>query len=304
MSCCSWQWDSAITSTIYASVAYSKVIKACFVHSRGCISGNSSVKIRGLTTSWYSISRTVWTNAFVDHGGFPFQAVIHWSCSSLRAHAVCYMVCWRPFPSSWIYSHPSSCCFLSLLLPVLWMMFQCAYWVICLLTALAELHWTDWCLRSCCVPMIAVIDVAPTNQLDLDPLSPGWGGCVSMICWCEIGEEDDNEKKWEALRTIYSASCQNRIRSSQHDCYTQDESRWEWLQVAGVSHHPAICNMSVRCCLFVNRDQSRLMTAEITWFSDIDRILFKGKEVCWCLSQIIPGILHETDAENQVMLYG
>jgi len=57
-------------------------------------------------------------------------------------------------------------------------------------------------LRSCCVPRIAIYDVAPANLPIFDPLSPGGGGCVSMMCWCGIGEEDDNERKWEALRTI------------------------------------------------------------------------------------------------------
>jgi len=60
-----------------------------------------------------------------------------------------------------------------------------------------------------------VFDVLPTNQLDFDPLAAGRGGCISMICWCGIGEEHDNEKKWEVLTTIYLASCQNRISSSQ-----------------------------------------------------------------------------------------
>jgi len=61
---------------------------------------------------------------------------------------------------------------------------------------------TNLCLHSCCVPRIPVIDVAPANQLVFDPLSPGGGGCVSIMCWCRIGEDDDNERKWEALRTI------------------------------------------------------------------------------------------------------
>jgi hypothetical protein len=43
--------------------------------------------------------------------------------------------------------------------------------------------------------MKAVFDVVPANQLDLDVLSPGCGGWESIICWCGIGEEDDNEKK-------------------------------------------------------------------------------------------------------------
>jgi len=42
--------DSAITSTMYASVASSSVVKACFVHFRGFLSLNSSAKIRELTT--------------------------------------------------------------------------------------------------------------------------------------------------------------------------------------------------------------------------------------------------------------
>jgi len=45
-------------------------------------------------------------------------------------------------------------------------------------------------------------DVAPTSQLDLDPLSPGWGGCVFMISKGGIEEDDDNETKWEVLRTM------------------------------------------------------------------------------------------------------
>ena len=44
-----------------------------------------------------------------------------------------------------------------------------------------------------------------------------------MICWCGIGEEDDNEKKWEVLRIIQLASCQIGIISCEHVRYTQDE---------------------------------------------------------------------------------
>jgi hypothetical protein len=37
-------------------------------------------------------------------------------------------------------------------------------------------------------------DVMPTSCLDFDPLIGNWGGCVSMICLCQIGEEDDKER--------------------------------------------------------------------------------------------------------------
>jgi len=155
-----------------------------------------------MTTTWCSTSRTMQKNASVDHGGFSLQVAMNWSHSSLLTPTVHYTVSWRQFTSIWILSHPTACCFLFLLLPVLETIFKCASWVICLVAALTASRWTNWCLCSCCVPMIAVFDVAPANRLDIDPLSPCWGGCVSMICWCGIGEEDDNEKKWEALRTI------------------------------------------------------------------------------------------------------
>jgi len=50
--------------------------------------------------------------------------------------------------------------------------------------------------------MSDVFHVSPTNWLDFDALAAGWGGCILMMCWCGMGEEDDNEKKWEVLRTI------------------------------------------------------------------------------------------------------
>jgi hypothetical protein len=45
-------------------------------------------------------------------------------------------------------------------------------------------------------------EVAPADLAVFDPLSPAAGGCVSMMCWCGRGEEDDNERKWVALRTV------------------------------------------------------------------------------------------------------
>jgi len=176
------------------------VIKACFVHSRGRLSGNSSGKITELTTSRCSISRTVRTNAVVDHGGFPVRAAMNSLHSSLRTPAVGYKVNWPPFASIRIYSHPTACCFLFLLLPVLRTIFKCTSWVICLVATLAASPWTNLCLRSCCVPRISVFDVVPANLPVFDPLPPAGGGCVSKMCWCGIGEEDDNERKWETLR--------------------------------------------------------------------------------------------------------
>jgi len=165
------------------------VIKACFVHSRGHLSGNSCAKIPELTTSWWSISRTVRTNAYVAHGGFPLWAAMNSLCSSLRTPAVGYTVHWPPFASIRIYSHRTACCILFLLLPVLRKIFKCASWVICLVATLAASRWTNLCLRSCYVPRSSAFDLALVNLPVFDPLSPGGGGCVSIMCWCGIGEE-------------------------------------------------------------------------------------------------------------------
>ena len=178
------------------------MITPCFVHSRGCLSGNSSVEIPELTTSWGSISRTVWTNAFVDNGGFLLWAAINLLRSSLLTPAVRYTVNWPPFASIWIYWHPTAYCVLFLLLRVLRTIFKWAFWVICVEVALAASRWTNLGLCSCCVQRMSVFDVAPANRPVFDLLSPCRGGYVSMMCWCGIGEEDHNERKWEALRNI------------------------------------------------------------------------------------------------------
>jgi len=89
-SCCFWNWDSAITSTMYGWAASLSVLKRCFIHSRGPFSRNQSTKIPTPTTSCSSILRTVQKNAFVDHGGFMSMAAIYWSCSSVRTPIINY----------------------------------------------------------------------------------------------------------------------------------------------------------------------------------------------------------------------
>ena len=48
ISCCFKQYNVAITSTIDASIPFSKVITACFTHSRGCLSGYWSANLQSL----------------------------------------------------------------------------------------------------------------------------------------------------------------------------------------------------------------------------------------------------------------
>jgi hypothetical protein len=170
------------------------VISAHFVHSLGCISGNSCPQILEQMTSWDSISWTVRTNAIVDHGGFLLLVATNLSPSSGCTPAVYLPVDWQQFTMVCIYSPQTACCFQFVLRPVLQIISTCESWMIFLVAALAASSRTKWCLGSCCVPKTAAFDEAPGNQPDLDPLSLGWVGCVSMICCCEIEEEDDNKR--------------------------------------------------------------------------------------------------------------
>jgi len=202
ISCCLKQWDSTATSTIYASVAYSKVITASLDHSWGPLSRNLSPNIPELTTSWCSILWTMQTHALVTHGGSMLWAAINWSRSSLRLPTARHMVSSWPFTSIWISCQPIACCLICLLHPVRRTIVEFASRVILSGAASAALHCTNWCLCCCCVRASASLDEAPIDRLVSYPLSPCWGVSVAMICRCGIGEEDDNAKKREVLRNI------------------------------------------------------------------------------------------------------
>jgi hypothetical protein len=60
-------------------------------------------------------------------------------------------------------------------------------------------------LRSCSVPESDTLRVMPNDLPGVAPYSPGWCVSVAVICWCRIGEEDDNEKEWEVLWNVYLA---------------------------------------------------------------------------------------------------
>jgi len=182
ISCCFWQWNYTITSSIYKFIAFSKVIKACFVQSHCCISGNSAAKIPALRTLLYSISRTVPTNSSFHYGDFTLRATINLLPSSPSTSVVCSMVKWPLFTSIWIYWNPTSCCWLFLLLPGLRWIFKRVSWVICIVDVMAVLRWTNCFLRRCCVPRITILGVAPGNLPVFDLLSPARAGCVSLMC--------------------------------------------------------------------------------------------------------------------------
>jgi len=238
------------------------VITVCFVCSWVYLSGNLCAKIAELTVSWYSITHTAQRNVCSDDGGLPWPAATNWSHSSLLNSAVCYMVSWLPFTSILIYSHPNACCFIFLLLPVFWLIFKCGSWAIFFLAVLEALWWTKCWLRCCGVPASAALDGAPINQLGLDLLLPCSGISVFMICWFGIAEEDYNEKMRDVLRNIYLSSSPNGICNSQHARSTHDASCCVWLQVAGISHCPVMCNKLVWSFMVVTRINGRFWQPE------------------------------------------
>ena len=178
------------------------MFKAFFVHSQGRLSRNLSAKIPQLTTLRCSIFRTVQTTAFVDRWGFLLQAAIHSSRSSLCIPAVYYVINWRPCTMIRTYSHPIAWWILFVLHLVSRTICECVSSVIFWVPKLAVSRWTNSCLHFCCVAAIDALYGAPVVSLDWDLLSPVWGICVAMHCWCGKGEKDDNQKMWEVLRNI------------------------------------------------------------------------------------------------------
>jgi len=179
---------------IYDSVGSTMVIIPCLVDSRGCLLRNLSMQIQQLTTTCSGILWTVWTHAMVDDGGIQFLVAIDWSRSYWHEPAVRNPAIWWLFTTLRKYSQPIASWSLLLLLPVWPTIFKSASWVTFLVAALAASRWTNCCLCSCVVPMSGVLDEAPIDRLDSDPLLPGWVVSTAKIRWCGIGEENHNEK--------------------------------------------------------------------------------------------------------------
>jgi len=88
------------------------------------------------------------------------------------------------FTQIWIDSHPITCCFLFLLLPVLSNFFKCASWVIFSVATIALSRWTNWCLRCCSVSPRGALREAPVVRLDSAPIAPGGIVLRAMACCC------------------------------------------------------------------------------------------------------------------------
>jgi hypothetical protein len=103
---CFYIWELGNSSTIYISVASTRVCKVYFVHSQKCLLLDSFETLPELTTSWCSILWTVWIHAFLNHGGWTVLPAINWSQSSLYTPAVHHIVSCQLTTSKCIHSHP------------------------------------------------------------------------------------------------------------------------------------------------------------------------------------------------------
>ena len=286
-------------------MASSKVFRACFVHSCGRLSRNSSAKIPKLATLWCSISRTVQTNALFDNGGLPLWEAINWSHSCLRTPAVGYILSWPSSTLIWIDSHPIPCCFLFLLLMVLLTFFKCASWVIFLVATIAVSRGqTGVC-------------IAAVSRRE----APCWKRLSFGLIRLQSPLVEVFLEPWLAVVETWGRWSRKEVGSAE-DYIVSYKSKWnEWqptstfnpnwillcigaLRIAaGDSNVRAICSKLVQCCWLVYRDTSRWTIADISCLIDIKRTFFHGKDFWWCLSEDIAGILHESHANYQVIMY-
>jgi len=240
------------------------------------------------------------TNALVNHGDLLLREAINWSRSSLHTPAVRYIFSWPLFTQIWIDSHPIACCFRFLLLPVLRTCFQCASCVMFSVATIAASRWTNWCLRFCWVSPRGALREAPVVPLDSAPITP-WGSVSeAMPCCCRI------------VRKMITKRCGKCWRF-----YCELQVKMEWVTAnlhIQFKLNPAVyrCrgfqwsrdfSKSVWCCLSVYRVTSRWTTADISCLIDLQSSFFDRKDVWWCLSQDIAGILHEPHANYQVIMY-
>jgi len=225
---------------------------------------------------------------------------MNWSRSSLRTPAVHYILSWPSSTQIWIDSHPIACCFVFFLLPVLGTFFKGASWVIFSVATIAASRWTNWCRRCYCVLPSGSLCEAPVVRLDSAPITPGGSVSGAMACCCRNVRKMIKKRSGKCWR-LYS-ELQVKMEWVTANLHLQFKMNPAAYSCRGFQRSRDF-SQSVWCRLLVYRYTSRSTTADISCLIDIKRSFFDGKDVWWCLSQDIAGILLESQANYQVIMY-
>jgi hypothetical protein len=242
------------------------------------------------------ISRTVRTNAFIFHGGFPLWALMNWSHSSLLTPAVCYTVGWLSSTSIWIGSHSITCC----------IFYTCCFLIYLLFSNVPPGSYFPWLqLQRCCeLTGACVVTMSHWVANCLKCLSSGLFRLqlhlveVFLDPWLAVVEWWGRwSQKEVGSPGHYRVSYQSRCNEWQ-PTWTINSS-WIHLRIAaGDANGPAICSKLVRCCVFICMDLSRWPTADISVLIDMFRTFSDRKDIWWCSPQEITRNLHESQSNH------
>ena len=169
-----------------------------------------------------------------------------------------------------------------------------------LVATIAASRWTNWSLHCCGVSPSGWLCEAPVFRLDSAPIAAGGSVWGAMACCCRNVRMMITKRSGKCWR-LYS-ELQVKMESVTANLHVQFKltpaaySCWGFLRSRDFSQ-------SVLLCLLVYRDTSRWTKADIAWLIDIKRWFFEGKDVWRCLSQDIAGILHESHANYQLIIY-
>jgi len=226
---------------------------------------------------------------------------MNWSHSSLRTPAVRYTVSWPLSTSRWIDSHPIACFFRSLRLPALRTIFKWASWVIFSVAIVAALQWTKWCLRCCCVTPGGAVFEAPVVRLHSAWIAPSWSISGVMTCCCGMVRKTITKSSGKSWR-LYSY-LQVKMELVTANLHLQFKLNPAAYSCRGFQRS---CDLELVVPMLSLCSQGYSVMND-SWYLRFDRykrIFFDGKDVWWCLSQDITGILHESHTNQQVFMYG
>jgi len=204
---------------------------------------------------------------------------------------------WHRYGLTHIRSHAASysCCFRCYV-----HFFKCASWVMFSVATIAASRWTNWCLRCCWVSPRGALREAPVVRLDSAPIAPGGSVSGSMACCCRIVRKMMTKRSGKCWRL--SSELQVKMEWVNANLHVQFKLNPAVYSRRGFQRSRDFSKL-VWCCLFVYRVTSSWTTADICCLIDLKRSFFDGKDVWWCLSHDIAGIVHESHANYQVIMY-